>query len=70
MVEEWVVLGPHEYLLEKADMEELEKKVYELIRREGRLPVSKIWRTIPCHLWELDAVLKRLREKGLVIEEQ
>ncbi len=70
MVEEWVVLGPHEYLLEKADLEDLERKVYELIRREGKLPVSKIWRVSSCHLWELDAVLKRLKDKGLVIEEQ
>jgi len=70
MVEEWVVLGPHEYLLEKADLEELEKKVYELVKKEGRLPVSKIWRLTPCHLWELDAVLKRLKDKGLLVEEE
>ncbi|MBO3800350.1 MAG: hypothetical protein FGF52_04790 [Candidatus Brockarchaeota archaeon] len=70
MVEEWVVLGPHEYMSERADLEELERRVYELIVREGRLPLSKIWRLVPCHLWELDAVLKRLRDKGLVIEEQ
>lgn len=69
MVEEWVVLGPHEYLLEMADLEELEEKVYELIKREGRLSLSKIWRSVPCHLWELDVVLKRLKDKGLVIEE-
>jgi len=51
MVEEWVVLGPHEYLLEKADLEEFEKKVYDLIEKEGHLPISKIWRTVSCHLW-------------------
>jgi len=70
MVDEWVILGPHEYLIEKADLEDLERKVYELIRREGKLPVSKIWRFSSCHLWELDAVLKRLRDKGLIMEEQ
>ncbi|MEM2373253.1 MAG: hypothetical protein QXI11_02300 [Thermoproteota archaeon] len=70
MVEEWVIIGPHEYLLEKADLEELERKVYELIIKEGSLPVSKIWRSVSCHLWELDIVLRRLKEKGLVVEEQ
>ncbi|MEM3713009.1 MAG: helix-turn-helix domain-containing protein [Thermoproteota archaeon] len=70
MVEEWVVIGPHEYLLEKADLEELEKKVYELLEKEGSLSLSRIWKSVSCHLWEVDTVLKRLRNKGLVIEEQ
>ncbi|MEM3465659.1 MAG: hypothetical protein QW566_04220 [Candidatus Jordarchaeales archaeon] len=69
MVEEWVVVGPHEYLVEKADFEELEKKVYEILKNRKRMPLSGIWRSIPCHLWELDAVLKRLKDKGLVTEE-
>lgn len=69
MSEEWVVVGPHEYLFEKADLDELEKKVYEALRSGGRMPVSKIWRTVQCHLWELDMVLKRLKDKGLVEEE-
>ncbi|NHV99260.1 MAG: hypothetical protein HA496_06345 [Thaumarchaeota archaeon] len=69
MVEEWVVLGPHEYLLEKTDLEELERKVYEMLKSEKRVSTSKIWRSIPCHLWELDVVLKRLKDKGLVTEE-
>ncbi|MGB9717484.1 MAG: hypothetical protein ACPL4E_03455 [Thermoproteota archaeon] len=69
MVEEWVVVGPHEYLLEKTDLDELEKKVYEALKSGERMPLSKIWRSIPCHLWELDAVLKRLKDKGLVTEE-
>ncbi|MBO3840867.1 MAG: hypothetical protein FGF48_00405 [Candidatus Brockarchaeota archaeon] len=69
MVEEWVVVGPHEYLLETADLEELEKKVYEALKKGKRMPLSGIWRSAPCHLWELDAVLKRLKDKGLVTEE-
>jgi hypothetical protein len=69
MVDEWVVVGPHEYLLEKADLDDLEKKVYEVLKAGRRMPVSKIWRAAPCHLWELDAVLKRLRDKELVTEE-
>lgn len=69
MVDEWVVVGPHEYLLEKADLDDLEKKVYGVLKEGKRMPVSKIWRAIPCHLWELDMVLKRLRDKGLVTEE-
>lgn len=69
MVDEWVVVGPHEYLLEKADLDALEKKVYKVLKEGKRMPVSKIWRATPCHLWELDIVLKRLRDKGLVAEE-
>jgi DNA-binding Lrp family transcriptional regulator len=70
LVDEWIVLGPHEYLIEKADLDELERKIYELIKRDGRLSVSKIWRAFPCHLWELDAALKRLENKGLILEER
>ncbi|MBO3797986.1 MAG: hypothetical protein QXU11_00835 [Thermoproteota archaeon] len=69
MVEEWVVVGPHEYLAEKADLEELERKVYEVLKNRKCMPLSAIWRSVPCHLWELDAVLKRLKDKGLVTEE-
>lgn len=70
MFEEWIIVGPHEYLLEKADLDELEKKVYEALERGKRMPLSKIWRIVPCHLWELDIVLKRLRDKGLIEEEE
>lgn len=69
MVDEWVVVGPHEYLLEKADLDNLERKVYEVLKKGERMPVSKIWRATQCHLWELDTVLKRLRNKGLIVEE-
>lgn len=67
--EEWVVICPHEYLSEKADLDALETKVYEMIKRESKVPLSRLWRAFPCHLWELDAVLRRLEEKGLVVEE-
>jgi DNA-binding Lrp family transcriptional regulator len=69
MVDEWVVVGPHEYLLEKTDLDDLEKKVYAVLKEGKRMSVSKIWRATPCHLWELDAALKRLRDKGLIVEE-
>jgi hypothetical protein len=68
--EPWVVICPHEYLSERADLDELESKVYEMISRESKVALSKLWRALPCHLWELDAVLRRLEEKGLVVEEQ
>lgn len=68
MIEEWVILGPHVYLAEKADLDELEKKVYEVLKRGKRMAVSEIWRAVPCHLWELDAVLKKLKDEGLIKE--
>ncbi|MGQ9478932.1 MAG: hypothetical protein ACUVQ0_02780 [Thermoproteota archaeon] len=69
MAEEWALLGPHEYLSKKADLDELEKKVYSILEKGGPMPVSKIWRLADCHLWELDAVLRRLRDRRIISEE-
>ncbi|MEM2921917.1 MAG: hypothetical protein QXF26_06335 [Candidatus Bathyarchaeia archaeon] len=68
--ETWVVICPHEYLSEKANLDELESKVFEMISREPKVMLSTLWKAFPCHLWELDAVLQSLKEKGLVLEEQ
>jgi hypothetical protein len=35
--ETWVVISPHEYLSERVDLDELESKVYETIRRESKV---------------------------------
>ena len=65
---EGVVKGPHHYLLKRYPLEKLEKEVYELLREKGSMPLSTIWRSFNCHLWEVCAVLRRLREKGLIDE--
>jgi hypothetical protein len=66
--EEGVVKGPHYYLLRRYPLEKLEGEVYELLREKGSIPLSAIWRSFDCHLWEVCAVLRRLREKGLIEE--
>jgi len=66
--DEGVVKGPHHYLLKRYPLEKLEKEVYELLKEKGSMPLSAIWRKIDCHLWEVCAVLRRLKEKGLVEE--
>jgi len=66
--EEGVVKGPHAYLLRRYPLEKLEREVYHLLREKGSMPLSAIWRSFDCHLWEVCAVLKRLRERGLIEE--
>jgi len=66
--EEGVVKGPHPYLLRRYPLEKLEREVYQLLRERGSMPLSAIWRSFDCHLWEICAVLKRLRDKGLIEE--
>jgi len=68
--EEGVVKGPHPYLLRRYPLEKLEREVYQLLRERGSMPLSAIWRSFDCHLWEVCAVLRRLREKGLVEEKE
>jgi len=66
--EEGVVKGAHYYLLKRYPLEKLEREVYELLRERGSMPLSAIWRNFDCHLWEVCAVLRRLKKKGLVEE--
>jgi len=66
--EEGVVKGPHYFLLRRYPLEKLEREVYELLKERGPMPLSAIWRNFDCHLWEVSAVLRRLKEKGLVQE--
>lgn len=51
---------------DKLILDKLEREVHELLTRKRILPLSKIWKNFDCHLWELNYVLKRLKEKGLV----
>jgi len=67
--EEGVVKGPHPYLLRCYPLEKLEREVYQLLRERGAMPLSAIWRSFDCHLWEVCAALRRLKEKGLIREE-
>jgi len=66
--EEGVVKGPHPYLLRRYPLEKLEREVYQLLRERGSMPLSAIWRSFDCHLWEVCAALRRLKEKGLIEE--
>jgi len=66
--EEGVVKGLHPYLLRRYPLEKLEREVYQLLKERGSMPLSAIWRSFDCHLWEVCAALRRLREKGLIEE--
>jgi hypothetical protein len=66
--EEGVVKGPHYYLLRRYPLEKLEGEVYDLLREKGSIPLSAIWRSFDCHLWEVCAVLRQLKENDLVEE--
>lgn len=66
--EEWVIKGPHYYLIRCRSLVDLEREVYVLLKELGPMPLSAIWRKLDCHLWEVVAALRRLREKGLVEE--
>ena len=66
--EDGVIKTAHYSLIRRYPLDRLEREVLELLKKEGTLPLSKIWRNFDCHLWELNAVLKRLKEKGLAEE--
>ena len=66
--EEGVIKGSHYHLFRRYSLEKLEREVYELLREGESMPLSVIWRSFDCHLWEVCVVLKRLKEKGLVEE--
>ncbi|MEM1990394.1 MAG: Lrp/AsnC family transcriptional regulator [Candidatus Bathyarchaeia archaeon] len=66
--EEWVIKGPHHYLVERRPLNEIEDEIYRLLREAGPMPLSAIWRRLNCHLWEVVEALRRLKEKGIVEE--
>jgi hypothetical protein len=66
--EEGVIKGVHHYLIKQYPLQKLEREVYELLRERRSMPLSAIWRSFDCHLWEICAALRRLKEKGLVEE--
>jgi len=66
--EEGVVKGAHYFLLKRCSLEKLEREVYELLKERGPMPLSAIWRNFDCHLWEVSAVLGRLKKMGLAEE--
>lgn len=67
--EELVVKGPHYYLTRRRPLEKLEEEIYVLLKEKGPMPLSALWMRLDCHLWEVVAALRRLKEKGLIEEE-
>lgn len=63
-----IVVGPHLDLIISRDSIELEDEVMRLLKENGRMPVSSIWRKLRCHLWEVDAALRDLESRGLIVE--
>ena len=66
--EENVIKGAHYYLFKRCSLEKLEVEILKLLREKRSLPLSAIWRRFDCHLWEISAALRRLKNKGLVEE--
>lgn len=66
--EEGVIKGPHYYLIKRRPLDDLEREIYILLAEKGPMPLSALWRELNCHLWELTAALKRLKDKGLLEE--
>ena len=66
----WVVTGPHEMLAVTKDPDELDRLLLNLLRSRGTMSLSALWKEADCHLWEVDAALCRLKEKGLVAESE
>ncbi len=63
-----VIITPHASLVNHCALDKLERDVYDVLAQEGGLPLSAIWKRFGCHLWEVNYVLKRLKEKGLLEE--
>jgi DNA-binding Lrp family transcriptional regulator len=63
-----VIKAPHASLVNHCSLDKLEKDVYNFLNEDGKLPLSSIWKRFGCHLWEMNYVLKRLKEKGLIEE--
>ena len=66
--EEWVIKGPHYYLIKRHSLNDLESKIYDILREKGPMPLSALWRKLDCHLWEVAAALRELKKKGLIEE--
>jgi predicted transcriptional regulator len=66
--EEGVIKGAHHYLIKRRPLDDLEREVYNLLAEKGPMPLSALWRKLDCHLWEVAAALKRLKDKGLAEE--
>ena len=66
--QEGVIKGAHYYLIKCYPLEKLEKEVYELLVKKKSMPLFVIWKRFDCHLWEICAVLTRLKERGLIEE--
>lgn len=66
--EDGVIKTAHYSLIRRYPLEKLEREVLALLQREITLPLSKIWKNFDCHLWELNAVLNRLKAKGFLEE--
>jgi DNA-binding Lrp family transcriptional regulator len=66
---EGVIVGPHASLERRWPLDDLEKRVYDILLKEKKSSLSQLWRRFDCHLWELVAALNRLKKKGLVVEE-
>ena len=66
--EDGVIKAPHASLVKRYPLDKLEREVYEVLKEEGELPLSRIWKRFECHLWEMNYVLKRLKERGLIEE--
>jgi len=66
--EEGVIKGVHHYLYKRYPLERLEREILNLLKEKGSLPLSAIWRSFDCHLWEVCAALNRLKKRGLLVE--
>ena len=66
----WIVTGPHEMLAITKDPDELDKLLLDLLKSRGTMSLSALWKEADCHLWELDASLRRLKDRGLVVESE
>ncbi len=65
-----IVFGPHWDLVIFRDPIDLEEEIMRLLKENGKMPVSSIWRILGCHLWEVDAALRNLERRGLIAEHE
>jgi len=63
-----IVVGAHLDLTIQRDTAELEDEIMRLLRENKKMSVSSIWKRTHCHLWEIDAALRRLKRKGMAVE--
>jgi len=65
---EGVILAPHQYLDHARSPKELDEAIMNLLKERGRMTTSQLWKELDCHLWELSASLRRLKQTELVEE--